>query len=289
MTPKKLAFAMMVLATLLAGMDAVIVRLLAKEVHPLIIGLFRGGFGLMIVLPWIVAKVDLRASPYRALHVLRAGVKLAALLCGFVAYAHAPLADVTAISFTMPIFLTIGAWLFLNEQIGLPRVLGIAAGFVGIVIIIRPGAMAFDPWLLPALAGAVLTAVIQLMLRRMAQRDTTDRLVAWNLLAMVPLAMVIALPVWETPSLGQLGLLALQGVLGAVSMTLITRAYAIAEASFLAPLDFLKLPVVAMLALLFFAEVAPLTTWIGAALVFAATLLAAGGERFNRKRIDDGP
>lgn len=289
MTPKKLAFAMMVLATLLAGMDAVIVRLLAKEVHPLIIGLFRAGFGLMIVLPWIVAKVDLRASPYRALHVLRAGVKLAALLCGFVAYAHAPLADVTAISFTMPIFLTIGAWLFLNEQIGLPRVLGIVAGFVGIVIIIRPGAMAFDPWLLPALAGAVLTAVIQLMLRRMAQRDTTDRLVAWNLLAMVPLAMVIALPVWETPSLGQLGLLALQGVLGAVSMTLITRAYAMAEASFLAPLDFLKLPVVALLALLFFAEVAPLTTWIGAALVFAATMLAAGGERFNRKRIDDGP
>jgi len=155
------------------------------------------------------------------------------------------------------------------------------------MIIVRPGAGTFDPWLLFALAGAILTAVSQLMLRRMALRDTTDRLVAWNLLAMVGLGLLAAVPVWVTPTPMQLGLLALQGVLGALNMTLITRAFAMASASYLAPLDFLRLPVVAVMAFLFFGEVAPVTTWIGAATIFVATLAAAGGARLRRRRFED--
>lgn len=281
-----LAVLMMVAATCLAGLDAVIVRTLAGQVHPLIIGFFRALFGLLAVLPWIVTRVRLGASPYRGLHVLRAGLKLASLVALFVAFAHAPLADATAINFTMPIFLTLGAWLILRERMEPARLIAVAAGFAGILIIIRPGAAAFDPWLLFALAGAVLTAAIQLILRRMAQRDTTDRLVAWNLLAMVPLGLLAALPVWVTPTPPQIGLLALQGVLGAMNMTLITRAFAMADASFLAPLDFLRLPIVAVLAFVFFGEVAPGATWIGAGVIFVATLFAAGGGRLRRRRED---
>ncbi|SMO83494.1 EamA domain-containing membrane protein RarD [Paracoccus laeviglucosivorans] len=280
---KGIAVAMMIGATLLAGLDAVIVRSLAGGVHPLIIGFFRALFGLIAVLPWIVGRVDLRASSYRWMHVLRAALKLASLVTLFVAFAHAPLADATAINFTMPIFLTLGAWLFLRERIGAERLLAVLAGFIGITIIIRPGATAFDPWLLFALAGAILTATIQLILRKMAQRDTTDQLVAWNLLSMVPLGLLVALPVWQTPTPAQLGLLALQGFLGAMNMTLITRAFSMADASFLAPLDFLRLPIVAVLAFLFFGEIAPAATWIGAAVIFASALLTARGLRWSRE------
>ncbi|MBU3031341.1 DMT family transporter [Paracoccus sp. XHP0099] len=279
----------MLAAALLSGVDAVIVRLLAGEVHPLLIGFFRAGFGLLAVLPWIVTRVDLRASPYRWLHAVRAGLKLAALVSLFVAFAHAPLADATAISFTMPIFLTLGAWLVLGERVGAGRGLGVLAGFGGILVIIRPGASSFDPWLLFALASAVLTAAIQLILRRMAQRDTTDRLVAWNLLTMVPLGLLAALPVWTTPTPQQFALLALQGGLGALNMTLITRAFALADASFLAPLDFLRLPVIAALAFAFFGEIPPLSTWIGAAVIFATALMVAGGQRLRRRPPDIGP
>ena len=76
-------------------------------------------------------------------------------------------------------------------------------------------------------------------------------------------------------------------MLGALNMTLITRAFAMASASYLAPLDFLRLPVVAVMAFLFFAEVAPVTTWIGAATIFVATLAAAGGARLRRRRFED--
>ncbi|MDF1632596.1 DMT family transporter [Mycoplana sp. MJR14] len=279
-----LAAALMVVAAFLNSLDAVIVRTLAGEVHPLMIGFFRSFFGLVVVLPWVFARVDLKASPYRFQHVLRAGLKLASLVALFVAFAHAPLADATAINFTMPVFLVLGAWLLLGERIGLSSIVGVIAGFAGIVIIIRPGASAFDPWLLFALAGAILTAASQLMLRRMAVHDTTQRLVAWNLIATVPLGVLAMLPVWVTPTGGQITLLALQGGLGALNMTLITRAFGLASASFLAPFDFLRLPVVAFFAFLLFGEVAPVETWAGAAIICAAALFSTGSTHFRRRK-----
>lgn len=278
-----LAASLMVLAAFLNSLDAVVVRSLAGEVHPLMIGFFRSFFGLLVILPWMVSRVTLRASPYRFSHVVRASLKLASLITLFVAFAHAPLADATAINFTMPVFLVLGAWLFLGERVSLASIAGVFAGFIGIVLIIKPGSASFDPWLLFALAGAILTAASQLMLRRMALSDSTDQLVAWNLLVTVPLAFLAMLPVWTMPTIPQIGLLAIQGAIGAVNMSIITRAFGSASASFLAPFDFLRLPIVAALAFVFFGEQATAATWIGGAVIFAATLVATGGARFLRR------
>ncbi|RJL05071.1 DMT family transporter [Paracoccus siganidrum] len=280
---RRLALGLMLLAAVMAGLDAVIVRTLAGGVHPLVIAFFRAFFGLMVVLPWIVARVDLAASPYRGLHVLRAALKQASLVAIFLAFTHAPLADATAITFTTPIFLTLGAWFFLNERIDPARAIAILSGFAGILIIIRPAGGSFDPWLLCALAGAILTAVIQLVLRRMTRLDSADRLVAWNLLAMVPLGLLGALPVWVTPTPAQLLLLAAQGLVGALNMSLITRAFSLAEASFLAPLDYLRLPAVAVLAFLFFDEFPPWSTWAGAAVIILGTVIASRGGIMRRR------
>jgi drug/metabolite transporter (DMT)-like permease len=233
--------------------------------------------------------VDLKSSPYRGLHVVRAGLKLASLVALFVAFAHAPLADATAINFTMPMFLVLGAWLVLKEHVGISSVAGIVAGFIGVMIIIRPGASGFDQWLLFALAGAVLTAASQLMLRRMALKDSADRLVAWNLIATVPLGLIVMLPVWSMPTWNQLALLALQGALGALNMTLITRAFGMAAASVLAPLDFLRLPVVALMAFSFFSEVPAAQTWIGAAVIIGAAIIGTRGMTWRRKPPVDKP
>ncbi|WP_105385392.1 DMT family transporter [Neorhizobium alkalisoli] len=283
-----LAISMMVVAAFLNSLDAIIVRSLAGEVHPLMIGFFRSFFGLLIVSPWIVARIGLKASPYRVLHAVRAALKLASLVTLFIAFAHAPLADATAINFTMPVFLVLGAWLLLGERVGMASVVGIFAGLVGVVIIIRPGASGFDQWLLFALAGAILTAASQLMLRRMALRDSTDRLVAWNLIMTVPLGFIVMLPVWSMPTWNQLGLLAIQGVLGALNMTLITRAFGLANASVLAPFDFLRLPIVALMAFTLFGETPAAQTWIGAALIIGAAIVASSGWPWRRKPPVDG-
>mgnify|MGYP001817616288 FL=1 len=275
-----LAIVLMMIVALLTAMDATIVRLLANQVHPFVIGFFRSLFGLLAVLPWIIHRVDLTGSPYRWLHAIRAAMKLLALVSFFVAFANAPLAEVTAISFTAPIFLTLGGWLLLRERLVISHALALLVGFGGMLLLMQPGSGSVSVALLFAVAGALITASIQLILKCMSVHDTTERLVAWNLMTMVPIAFLPAIIFWTTPTLAQFTLLIVQGLLGALNMTLVTRALSLAGVSVIAPLDFLRLPVVAALAYFMFGEIPEATTWIGAAVILCATLLVAGRTRF---------
>lgn len=262
--------------------DAVIVRLLAKEVHPFVIGLTRTSFGLLALLPWILSRPHMLKTQFRTMHVLRAALKLASLIAVFFALAEAPLADVTAIGFAAPLFVTVGAWIFFSEAPQPVRILAVLLGFFGVMIVLRPdwsGGVAVSPALALALLGALLTAVIQLMLKFMARRDAADTLVAWNLIVSVPIAAVPAFLVWQMPTPYHWGLLALQGALGALNQTMVTRAFQMADASLVAPIDFLRLPFVAILAFAMFQETAGLTTWVGAAVIFVATMLMAATRR----------
>lgn len=274
------AMALAAVAAGLNALDAVIVRAVSDQMHPFAIGFYRSAFGLLAVLPWIVSRGALAGSSYRWLHALRAGIKLLSLVAFYAAFAAADLADATAIMFTAPLFLTLGAWAVLGERLDALRLIGIAAGFAGALIIIRPGGGEPSAALLFALGGAALIAAAQLMLKAMSRRDTTETLVAWNLVATVPLALIPALVVWTTPSPGVLALLALQGVLGAANMAMMTRAFGLADASLLAPIDFLRLPMVAALAFMLFGEVPGLATWIGAAVIVAGALAVSAGGRF---------
>lgn len=265
---------------ILSSVDAVLARQLSPGVHPFVMGFTRALFGLLVFLPYILTHGHILRSNYRYLHVLRAALKLASLISFFFAFALSPLADATAIAFTAPIFVTIGAWLFLSESPRAIRVVAVAVGFVGVLLVLRPGqGGGVSPGLIFALIGALLTAVIQLLLKPMSGRDATETLVAWNLIATVPIAVVPALLVWSTPSPTEWALLALQGVLGALNMGLVTRAFSLAEASLLVPIDFLRLPIVAALAFALFGQSVPLATWIGGSVIFAATLLMANSAR----------
>ena len=275
-----LGVALMLLVSGLMAVDSVLVRLLSESVHPFVMGFTRAFFGLLAVAPWFLRKRDILQTQYRFRHFLRAVLKLAALISFFYAFAMASLADVTAIAFTSPIFVTIGAWIFLGERFVALRIVAVAIGFAGVVFVLRPGQSEGIPvGLVFALAGSVLTAAIQLILKPMTAKDSSDTLVAWNLILMVPIAAIPALFVWVTPSPMEWAILATQGALGALSMTLATKAFSLADASLITPFDFLRLPFVAILGFLFFAETVPFTTWIGGAVIFVATLLMARSAR----------
>jgi drug/metabolite transporter (DMT)-like permease len=271
---------LMILVALLNALDVIIVRSLSPDVHPFIIGFTRALFGLIVVLPWIMRRPGILRSNFRVRHLLRAALKLASLIAFFAAYAMAPLADATAIAFTAPIFVTIGAWLFLAERLQTVRVVAVVVGFVGVVVVLRPGDdHVISAGLLLALLGSVLTAVIQLVLKSMSSHDTTATLVAWNLILTVPLAIIPASLVWTTPTGAQCALLALQGCLGALTMGLATKAMSLADASFIVPFEFLRLPFVAALAFAIFSETVSQATWVGGAIIFGSIILMARSAR----------
>ncbi len=118
----------------------------------------------------------------------------------------------------------------------------------------------------------------------MSASDSPETLVVWNLILTVPIAAIPAVLFWETPSPANLALLVLQGVLGAANMALMTKALAMADASHVASVEFLRLPFVAIVAWVMFGEIAGLSTWAGAALIISAILLPLAGSAWRRRR-----
>ncbi|WP_246045465.1 DMT family transporter [Rubellimicrobium roseum] len=279
-TPAALAVGLAASAAGLAAVDAAIVRALGGSIHPFVIGFFRAAFGALAVLPWIAVRPGMlrTAYPLRQ-HALRAGLKLLALVSFFAAFSHGKLTDVTAIAFTSPIFVVVGAAAMLGERLRASTILVVLASFAGALLVIRPDGGAPAAGMGFALIGAMLTALIQLMLKSMSSGDRTDTLVAWNLLLTAPMALLPALLFWTTPTAWEAGLLVTQGVLGAACMALMTHAFSLADATIVAPVDFLRLPLVAAMAYALFGEVAGPATWAGGAIICGSALMASRMSR----------
>lgn len=271
-----LAVGLAALGAMLSAVDAAIVRGLDGGVHPFVIAFFRAAFGALAVLPLVLLRPGLLRTTFSLRqHALRAGLKLVALIAFFAAFARGPLTDVTAIAFTSPILVVLGAALLLGERLGALKLVAIATGFAGAVVILGPTGTGLTLAMGFALIGAVMQSVIQLMLKSMSSGDKTATLVVWNLFLTVPMAAVLAAFVWTTPTLNQLGLLSVQGVFGAACMALMTHAFSLADASIVAPVDFLRLPLIALMGYLLFAETARVSTWVGGGMICAAALMAS--------------
>ncbi|PZU89992.1 MAG: EamA/RhaT family transporter [Shinella sp.] len=271
-----LAVALAATGACLSAADAVLVRSLNGEVHPFIIAFFRAAFGALAILPIVARNPRVLVSVYPLRqHTVRAGLKLLTLVAFFAAFSTGPLTDVTAVAFTSPIFVLIGAAMTFGERLGPVRIAALLFGFGGAMLVVSPAGSGLTLAIGFAFAGALLQALIQLMLKSMSSGDRTDTLVCLNLLLTVPMAAVLAALVWTTPTWHQFGLLALQGVLGAICMSAMTHAFSLADASVVAPVDFARLPMVAVFAYALFGEVAGAATWIGGVMICFAVLLAA--------------
>ncbi len=268
-----------IVVAVFSAIDSIIVRVLTESLHPFTIVFFRSLFGLLFILPWLLRDRTILTTNYCFLHLIRAGLKMFSLVAFFIAISTAALSDVTAIAFTTPVFLTIGAWVFLREKPVFVRVLAVLISLVGVLVVLRPGQNAFNIALLWALTGALLTAAIQLILKVMSRKDSTQTLVSWNLFAMLPISAIPLIWFWTKPDMLQLVLLAFQGALGAVNMGCMAKALSMADASYLAPFEFLRLPVVTLLAYVMFTEVPYPTTLIGGVIIFISTLLLMKSTR----------
>ncbi|MGL3607926.1 DMT family transporter [Rhizobium sp. G187] len=266
-------------AAALAASDAVIVRVLDGAVHPFVIAFFRALFGVVVLLPWLAIRPSMLQSTHSMRqHAVRALFKLFAMVAFFAAFSMGPLADVTAIAFMSPIFVVLGAAILLGERPGLRMIAAAMIGFGGAITIVGLSATGLTLAVALAFVGALLQAGIQLILKSMSRGDATSTLVAWNLILTVPISLVLALPFWTMPGNRELVLLALQGVIGTSCMGLMTHAMSLAPASVVAPVDFLRLPLVALGGLALFNETIALTTVVGAGLICIAALIAARSQ-----------
>ena len=257
----------------------VLVRFVASELHPFEIAFWRNAFSLAFTLPWLMplGRAAYRTRQFRW-QVFRSVVMLGSMLCWFSAVAWMPVAEATALSFTMPLFTTVGAALFLGERVRLRRWIVTLIGFAGTMIILRPGLEALSLPAMLALASAALGAPAVLAVKRLSRTDSTATIVFYMGLLGTPLSAVPALFVWTGPSVATVGWLAAIGATSVLSYFAFVRSLTVADASAVMPFDFSRLIFVAVLGYALFSETPDLWTWVGGAIVFAAALYSARRE-----------
>ncbi len=263
-----------------------LVRHVADELHPFQIAFFRNLFGLAFVLPFLVPAGLAQLRPRRpGLLLLRGVTDAGAMTMFFTALSLAPLATVTALSFTAPLFATVLAVPILREVVGLRRALSVVAGFAGALIVLRPGAEGLvDAGALLTLTSACFWGLALCLIKLLSRTETSVAITFYAASALIPVTFVAALPVWQTPSPQTFGWLVTMGALGTIGQLGISQAMRLADATVVIPLDFTRLLWAALLGLVLFAEVPDLATVVGGSIIFASVVYIAYRERARHHR-----
>lgn len=257
----------------------VFIRLVAVELNPLEIAFFRNLFALMFMLPWL-AHVGLKSLKTERLgmHVWRGVIGMAAMSCWFTAVTIMPLAEAVALNFTVPLFATIGAAIFLREVVRARRWTATIFGFLGILIILRPGFVEITPVAALPIIAAFFMAISVLLVKSLSRTEGVAAIVVYMGLMLTPLSLVPALFVWQWPSWTALGLMVILGLLATLAHLALTRAYTKADASAIMPFDYARLPFIAIIAFFLFDETPDIWTWVGAAVIVVSAIYIARRE-----------
>jgi drug/metabolite transporter (DMT)-like permease len=278
----------------LAGLLSTILNVLMRKLvvgpgalDPMVTAFWRYVFAALTIAPWLAtmgrgAWHVSRPMNYLVRSLLQAG----GLAVWFYALPLIPIADTTALGFTVPLFITIGAALFLGEKVGLRRVSAVVIGFIGTLVIIRPGFATLSQGALLMLASAPLLAGANLMAKVIASRDSITAIVGWQSVAVTLFLLVPALWSWQWPSPDQFVLLALGGLIGNASQLCLSQSYKVADITATQPIGFLQLVWATALGFLMFGDHPDLWTWVGAAVIFIANMYISHREVMRRGKPD---
>ena len=266
-------------STVFFALMAVAIRLASATLHTFEIAFFRNFFGLIAALPLLLRHgPDLLRTTQLPRYLFRCVIGAVSMMAGFWAIGHLPLAQAVALSYSTPIFVTIAAVIFLHEQVRARRWAAVALGFVGVMIIVRPGSDSFTAGSLVALTAAVLSGIVAIQIKQLSKVEPADRIVFYTTLLWVPMSLLPALAVWEGPQGVVWVWVAAAGFLGTGGHMLWTRALKLGDVSALTPISFMQLPIVAVAGWLLFQE--PLDRWtaLGAGVIFVANAYIAHRE-----------
>ncbi len=217
------------------------------------------------------------------LHLLRVIFASVALLGGLYAVRNLSLADATVIGFSKVIFATLAAWLLFGERVGIRRVTATAIGFLGVVIVANPNGDAFNTAGFIAIIGACGAGVVVNLLRKLALRDTIERMILYQatLVGLIVLPLAIVEWIWVSPL--QWFLLVLVGLFSLGSQYCNINGYRLGETSFVVPMDYFRILPAVAIGFWFFSESPGWHTSAGASMIIAASLYTSWREMQLKK------
>ena len=268
------------------------IKLAQEELNVFTTGFLRFFFGFLIITPYILkTKFKVFSTKNLKIHIVRSALNLPAMLLGFAALAMLPLEKMTAIHFIVPIIVTILAVIFLKEKIYLYRSIALVMGFLGMLIILRPGIIDISIGIYMALISSLIWSVVIILTKKVSKDDSAITILSHQYVYMSLFSFPLVIYFWDQPSLKTIIFILCAAMSGTILHIALNHAYKLVDVTMTQPYSFLGLIVSSIIGYFVFSDKPDFYTWLGASVIFCGELLISYRElqlnkEITRKRLN---
>lgn len=264
--------------------EMVLARILSKDLPIAEIAVFRLLAQILILIPVLIFLGGGLLKTTRIWHhVSRAALSSGGMILFYLTFSLLPVAVATTLTFTQALFVSIMAVVVLREIVGPRRILAILVGFAGVLIVVRPGFVTFDPAMLIALLGAFVASALMIITRSLGQTEHRLAIMAYSAGFGLCFVLPYALLHWKPVEEALWPMLAILSLCGTFGQFLMVGAYQIAEASALAPIDYVRLVFAVIAGYAVFSEIPDIWTFTGSAVIVLSALYTGHRERVQAR------
>ena len=280
------AIMLALIASFCAVLMSVFLKLAQEDSNVFTIGFLRFFFGLLLITPIIIqSNFKIYNTINFNLHILRCIINVPMMIFGFAALTYIPLEQIKAIGFLSPILVVILSVIFLGERIYLIRTFSLILGFIGTLIILRPGFIEINIGVYMVLASALLWSCVIIITKFMSKNDSAMTILTFQYTFVTLFTLPLAIIYWNNPSFISLIYTLLAAIVGTDLHLCINNAYKLSDLSIIQPVWFTQLVFASFLGFIIFGSLPDFFTWIGAILVFISVLIITYRENYLKKDI----
>ena len=280
------AIMLALIASFCAVLMSVFLKLAQEDSNVFTIGFLRFFLGLLLITPIIIqSSLKIYNTINFKLHILRCIINVPMMIFGFAALTYIPLEQIKAIGFLSPILVVILSVIFLGERIYLIRTFSLILGFIGTLIILRPGFIEINIGVYMVLASALLWSCVIIITKFMSKNDSAMTILTFQYTFVTLFTLPLAIIYWNNPSFISLIYTLLAAIVGTVLHLCINNAYKLSDLSIIQPVWFTQLVFASFLGFIIFGSLPDFFTWIGAILVFISVLIITYRENYLKKDI----
>ena len=286
------AIFLIIISIIFGTLMGTFIKLAQEELNVFTTGFLRFFFGFLIITPYILkTKFEVFSTKNLKIHILRSALNLPAMLLGFAALAILPLEKMTAIHFIVPIIVTILAVIFLKEKIYLYRSIALVMGFLGMLIILRPGIIDISIGIYMALISSLIWSVVIILTKKVSKDDSAITILSHQYVYMSLFSFPLVIYFWDQPSLKTIIFILCAAMSGTILHIALNHAYKLVDVTMTQPYSFLGLVVSSIIGYFVFSDKPDFYTWLGASVIFCGVLLISYRElqlnkEITRKRLN---
>ena len=286
------AIFLIIISIIFGTLMGTFIKLAQAELNVFTTGFLRFFFGFLIITPYILkTKFEVFSTKNLKIHILRSALNLPAMLLGFAALAMLPLEKMTAIHFIVPIIVTILAVIFLKEKIYLYRSIALVMGFLGMLIILRPGIIDISIGIYMALISSLIWSVVIILTKKVSKDDSAITILSHQYVYMSLFSFPLVIYFWDQPSLKTIIFILCAAMSGTILHIALNHAYKLVDVTMTQPYSFLGLVVSSIIGYFVFSDKPDFYTWLGASVIFCGVLLISYRElqlnkEITRKRLN---